>query len=89
MSIPSSLVEAIYVMCKADKPQVAELINFASMLFHKLHPILDSAPETDQYDLDGARCSLGLHGTKVIHRPTIQSQIRTLHSPRETVVQLP
>ena len=53
MSIPSSLVEAIYVMCKADKPQVAELINFASMLFHKLHPILDSAPETDQYDLDG------------------------------------
>ena len=33
-----------------------------------------------------ARYSIGLHGTKVIH--TIQSQMRTHHSPLETVVEL-
>ena len=32
---PPSLVEARYIMCKGHKPQLADFINFASMLFHK------------------------------------------------------
>ena len=74
---PPSLVEARYIMCKADKPQLADLINVASMLFHI---------KLQCYFGFGAWNWPVRFGTRVMH--TIQSQMRTLHSLLETVEQL-
>ena len=49
---PPSLFEARYIMRKAHKPQIADYIC-KHALSESTHAVLEWAPETDQYVLDG------------------------------------
>ena len=84
---PPSLFEARDIMRKAEKPQLADYIYKHTVLFQNLHmPFWIRHLTLTSMFFMVTLCSIDLNGTKAIH--AIQSQMRMLLSPLETMVQL-